>query len=119
MTDRERLIGLLAYCRIVEGYETALVTKEADHLLEHGVIVLPCKVGDTVYFLDFENKVIRNLKVIEIKLTAPEAMLLYLSDGYLHGAYDYGTSLFKTREEAEKALLERSVDNATQQPYTK
>ena len=32
MTDREQLIALLA-----------------DYLLEHGVIVLPCKAGDTLY----------------------------------------------------------------------
>lgn len=40
---RDRLIDLLKYKRHVETSELA------DYLLENGVIVPPCKVGDTVY----------------------------------------------------------------------
>ena len=39
MTDRERLIELLDDCRYMEGYGIELVEKQADHLLENGVIV--------------------------------------------------------------------------------
>lgn len=110
MTDREMLIEILQKnIYMNEGEEEVVAI--ARHLLSNGVIVPPCKAGDTVYFLDLRNLIIRKLEVIEIKLTSPKAMLLNLSDGYLHGAYDFGISLFYTREEAEKALAERKGNN--------
>lgn len=44
MTERERLLEILA-----EMPEAQKLTEMADYLLENGVIVLPCKIGDTVY----------------------------------------------------------------------
>ena len=51
MTDRERLTALLmAGAGDCLGKGGALnCSRLADYLLEHGVIVLPCKVGDKVY----------------------------------------------------------------------
>lgn len=51
MNERERLIELL---KDNQGDSTYYMTDEAvqsvsDVLLENGVVVLPCKVGDTVY----------------------------------------------------------------------
>ncbi len=115
MTDRERLIELIRKAKKNTKGANCDLEREmlfADYLLANGVIVPPCKVGDTVYFLDLRKLIIRKLEVIEIKLTSPKAMVLNLSDGYLHGASDYGISLFRTREEAEKALAERSSNNA-------
>ena len=112
MTDRERLTEILNKTFEEQYNKRMLITAQhtSDYLLDNGVIVPPCKVGDTVYFLDLRNLIIRKFEVIEIKLTSPKAMLLNLSDGYLHGACDYGISLFKTKEEAEKALAERRVN---------
>ena len=54
MTDREKLTALLmAGAGDCLGKGGALnCSKLADYLIEHGVIVLPCKVGDTVWLLN-------------------------------------------------------------------
>ena len=112
MTDRERLIEILKV-KIYPKIGADPTDVVADYLLDNGVIVLPCKAGDTVYFLDLRSLIIRELKVVEIEITTPNnAMLLFLSDSKLHGVSDYGISLFYTKEEAEKALAERSVSDA-------
>ena len=51
MTDRERLTALLmAGAGDCLGKGGALnCTKLADYLIEHGVIVLPCKLGKILY----------------------------------------------------------------------
>ena len=61
MNERDILIELK--CNFVENFDCkdcipdnkkckkCLTEKEADYLLENGVIVPPCKVGDTVYCL--------------------------------------------------------------------
>ena len=60
MTDRERLIEILKLGSCPSPYlcdenckyanlERCYEERTADLLLEHGVIVLPCKVGDTYY----------------------------------------------------------------------
>lgn len=66
----------------------------ADHLLDNGVIVPPCKVGDTVYWLD--DSKIKQGEVFEISLH---------SDGLLvHTGTRYCLErVFPTREEAEKS----------------
>lgn len=48
---RDRLIELLnkGIIKSEENYGMPITTQLADYLLENGVIVPPCKVGDTVY----------------------------------------------------------------------
>lgn len=55
MTDRERLTALLMAGAgdFISKNGALNCTKLADYLLEHGVIVLPCKVGDTVYKIQY------------------------------------------------------------------
>lgn len=109
MTDKERLIErLIAAASFPYSMDSrSEIELLADYLIENRVYIAPCDVGDTVYFLNLKNFTIRELKVNEILITRSRAMLLTLSDGYLHGASDYGISLFKTRIEAEIALAER------------
>ncbi len=108
MTDRERLTALLmAGAGDCLGKGGALnFTKLADYLLEHGVIVLPCKAGDTVYSIDKkvlayhwdEHRYIvdkwSEYKVCEI----PFSLTLWENEW---------KDIFLTREEAERALKER------------
>ena len=47
--DRERLIDLMIEAKKTEPETGSFTDYLADYLLEHGVIVLPCKVGDTYY----------------------------------------------------------------------
>ena len=97
MTDREQLTALLmAGAGDCLGKGGALnCSRLADYLLEHGVIVLPCKVGDTVYSIEMRivDKWVK-YKVCEI----PFSLTLW-ENGW--------EDIFLTREEAEKALKER------------
>jgi len=92
----------------------------ADYLLQGGVIVPPCKVGDMVYivvnpysFLPLKKAV--EGEVMSIHLHEHGLFLRVLFDTKkINGCADYnlnwrlGKDLFLTREEAEKALSERS-----------
>lgn len=126
MTDRERLIELIeefgndiAFCDICKRPDSdcdgCRNERFADYLLEHGVIVLPCKVGDTLWYISkFGEKVIKPIKVTNIELNdCRELGYGYLSFNYGETSLQYGTifsnigkTVFLTREEAEKALEE-------------
>lgn len=93
MTDRERLTALLMASAGDFISKRALnCTKLADYLLEHGVIVPPCKV----YQIDAER--IYESKVKEI---------IYDTDSIAFDKRAIGKTVFLTREEAERALKER------------
>ena len=146
---RDRLIDLLwcigreydEYCD--DSHEVGLSPMEsfeemaADHLLSNGVIVLPCKVGTTVYVIEpkwygvwgeDEHECRRCEHFYEggmgdppdcslgknccYKICEEEADLRHLADwitpnGFT-GKIEWGKTVFLTREEAEKALAERS-----------
>lgn len=62
---RDRLVELMKTANVYDGYDCLLCEKPndyceycwteklADHLIENGVVVPPCKVGDTVYCIDY------------------------------------------------------------------
>ena len=83
------------------------VGKLADHLLAEGVIVLPCKVGDTVYQINKTPYLgeIYELEIFDISLRNGKPY--YETERIDFDDTAIGTSIFLTREEAEKAL-ERS-----------
>lgn len=127
MTQKERLVQLIIDS--VNGCARNWAEVIADHLLANGVIVPPCKDGDTVYVLDIiadnckcadcdyyyaggmgysaecerTKHGYRYHKCIEIieKIAIRQAVLSWLSFD------DFGKTVFLTREEAEKALAER------------
>lgn len=88
----------------------------ADHLLENGVIVQPCKVGDTVY-MPWEwngTKGIASLEVTHIIIDGLHAYIktnFYTDDEDYYNAYgcgrfsfdEFGEIVFLNHEEAEKA----------------
>ena len=122
MTDRERLIELKI--NFIENFDCGnckpsndkckkcLSENEADYLLEHAVIVSPCKVGDTVYVV-YSNEII-TATVITIHYNSwniPTS--LYLKYSEVNGfaviqMQSIERAVFLTREEAEKALKERA-----------
>ena len=108
MTDRERLIRLMQEAgQNKSNYAGNIgLGQIADYLLEHGVIVLPCKVGDTVYYID--KKVLASHwdehmyivdKWSEYKVCEIPFSLTLWENGW--------KNIFLTREEAERALKER------------
>ena len=141
---RDRLIELLrqiefdyseeCVCAFEDGYKGTpdFAKFFVDHLLENGVIVPPCKVGDTVYYLDdivwddecrdCEHYLIggfgdpsecgrtrygsKHPDCIKIKEEIVTQRDIYY---YLY-AEKFGKTVFLTKEEAEKALAEVAND---------
>lgn len=130
MTDRERLICLLSeydfdstFCNICERADDdcAVCGSErlADYLIEHGVIVPPCKVGDTVYIINRANNPQEMIfDLIDLRCTCvndTDCMCGSLCNDIGHNVCQYrfkndfsdiGKTVFLTREEAEKAIKE-------------
>ena len=94
MTDRERLVDLMIEAKRTEPETGSFTGYLADYLLEHGVIVLPCKVGDTLYCESAIKGHITYLK-------APDFEWIF------ENREIFGKDIFLTREEAEQALKER------------
>ncbi len=131
---RDRLIELIAqiereYAEYHSDCEEAGVTimtsfedMLADHLLAEGVIVPPCKVGDTVYKVVNDKRVKKpyECKVVGFWYSADERcnnvhLVRYVNDifdsSFSIPFADFGKTVFLTREEAEKALERRENDN--------
>ncbi len=108
MTDLERLIELLKPYMSAEACEHESGSCElgscrecrardiADHLLANGVILPPCKIGDTVYHTDFGR--IYEVVVENVVCEAP---------GVSFDEASIGNFIFLTREDAESALERR------------
>ena len=93
MTDRERLIDFMIDAKRTEPETGSFTDYLADYLLEHGVIVLPCKAGDTLYCESAIKGHITYLK-------APDLEWIF------ENREIFGKEIFLTREEAERALKE-------------
>ena len=121
MTDRERLIDLMIDAKRTDPETGSFTEYLADYLLEHGVIVPPCKVGDTVYIpwhWNNENG-IAFAEVEEIKIYDSNNHYMFLIDlqsddeefNQSFGGWKIGKSIgetvFLAREEAKRALKER------------
>ena len=125
MSDRDRLIELLKVCLNDENIETddgyvgfgVRYENIADYLLANGVIVPPCKVGDTVYRVMADKRIKRpyEYKVIGFWYSADENCNNLHLVRYVNGVFDCSMSvpfsefnriLFLTKEEAEEKLKE-------------
>lgn len=112
MTDRERLIELIVEAKKTDPETGSFTDYLADYLIEHGVIVLPCKVGDIVYTT--YNGSLSVYRVTEF--TVYDFLWATLSNWDYSDEYkskfvclDFSLNkfVFLTREEAEQALKER------------
>ncbi len=111
MTERERLIQILDDAKIkalgtLGSMNEGFGAWYADRLLEAGVIVPPCKVGDTVYCIRYDkarNPFVKALEVRTITTFGINKFLVFTTKDDT-----WGTMAFATEEEAEKALKERS-----------
>ena len=119
MNDRDSLIELIVNADTHDSYECRLCTKKdvscvrcdaekfADYLLANGVIVPPCKVGDTVYDLarniHTHIEKVTSGKVVRIAIT--ESGIDLFVNNYV-AKLPYGKRSFLTKEEAEEKLKE-------------
>lgn len=112
MTERKRLIELL-------GGENGFTEEDndvlADYLLENGISILPCKIGDTLYYHDYKCGAFNDDKsewniidsiVCEIRIKK-KGVLVEMISGRIFTHKDFGKIIFHTKEEAEKALAEK------------
>lgn len=73
---------------------------------EQGLLLrLPCRVGDVVYLVDFEEKDCDEATVWSIEIDTKDNRILINSD-YEVGTYAFDSRVFYTKAEAEKALAE-------------
>lgn len=130
MTERERLVELISDagcpireqrclgCKYLES-EDCLVEVIADQLLANGVIVLPCRVGDTVWFIKSLFGYAKQPmcgKVYAIKTYTSENIFTFcvtMDNSRATRTFtsaDIGKTAFLTKEEAEKALEKENVE---------
>jgi hypothetical protein len=122
---RDRLVELIEQKQVYgvdqeqeRPHEIALLDNDvlADHLLANGVIVPPCKVGDKIYALSASKTKLYLLTITHFVVCENETQIWavgapYTSEpAYICNADDLGDNewVYITREEAEKALKERS-----------
>lgn len=122
--DRKRLIEILKLGSCPSPYlcdenckyanlERCYEERTADLLLEHGVVLLPCKVGDRLYEVTGRKTV----SVYKVRAIRVELFSLFIEWDIVEGfvwqslsginAVEIGKTVFLTREEAERALKER------------
>lgn len=106
---RERLIELLKRWFTSK----ADCAEIADYLLENGVVLLPCKVGDKIYRL---NSICSSVDEVTVKAIYFSEDKKYYPKSHLIIQYDFirnrirvnfseiGKTVFLTREEAEAKL---------------
>lgn len=128
MTERERLIELLkndncpssfvcdANCKYINS-ENCLAERMADYLLENGVIVPPVEVDQSIWTAEpFTDNIPREgyITVLEYDSEGFCGFWTSFGDIPLSAEFisdDIGKTVFLTKEDAEKALAERSKHN--------
>ncbi len=113
--QRERLVELLKetfeYTRgtCIDFDEAAEIN--ADYLMSNNVVVLPLKVGSTIYRLDLINNKIIDWTIARIDIYEDE--VVYCDDCFnVFTDEEFGVreGVFLTLEEAEKALNEKMLE---------
>ena len=132
MTDRDKLIKLICDTptRIMGGnmFLENISTDIADYLLANGVIVPPCKVGDTVYSLmectcedidGVHTPCEYYTEIAEKMCSHPKgdcpyeyriAECIVTDMNLLHFTKKWGKTVFLTKEEAEAELEKRGAE---------
>lgn len=124
MGDRDRLIELV--CKGIQEFGKSTVKCSADeyiadYLIVNGVIVPPCKVGDTVYYFSCNFGTIlpyfvENLNIAYLGEKGENCVYTFeancnheneLLDSIDFEPDDIGKTVFLAPEEAEKALEEK------------
>ncbi len=100
MNERERLIELME--QATNG--SCHVEDVADYLLENGVVVPICKIGDTVYVIWFSDDS-QSYKMAEHTVTDISTKYIWLEEEELYYPLTaIGEEVFWSEEEAEQAL---------------
>ena len=114
---KEKLAKLLN--AMIDENKNKNITTEitADYLIQNGVIVPPVKVGDPVFRIrTWDGKRVVEGKISMIKQKSDLSWKFRGIGRYFEGSCDYtiadiGTTIFLTREDAEKKLKEYENEN--------
>lgn len=117
MTERERLIRITEDSKVMERcgchYNDVekYINELTDYLLKNGVIVPPCKVGDTVWYITgIHHTLIKSAIVEEIIVNREGVSDLLVTSGNI--TFENSIDIFYfTREEAKKSLEKRRRRN--------
>lgn len=127
MTQREKLIKLIKNAKKNTKGANCDLERDmlfADYLLENGVIVPPCKMGDTVWLITVEKEnndwyILEDVVDRFVRYDRIQFVFDMKRFGYLHVDREsnnlidslYDGCICSTKEEAEKALAERRAEN--------
>ena len=119
MSEKERLVELLLESGPIkerdldDDWGDNEISDIAEHLLENGVVVLPCKINDHVWFIKSAFSVLVKpieARIIDIRGISIDRNILYESITLYNDltrrftSNDIGTKVFLTKEEAEQAI---------------
>ena len=135
---RDRLVELIKETHCVDVWDDYNddfkkpdpIEKLADHLIANGVIVPPCKVGDTVYCIYYDQVVQGTVRLIRPFISKEETIFkgniicefdsIFYDDGrkeefelYVVFEKPYGSErvAYLTKDQAEQKLKEMRVEN--------
>lgn len=113
MTQRDRLITkIMSLNKPTISLQTAMDIVDA--IIDEGVIVPPCKVGDTVWFETYKKNATVCVGVQPHKVDRIDVICVCDIKNLVETnirEWEFGQSVFLTRAEAEKALKEREKPN--------
>lgn len=113
MTQREKLVKLLMFGFIEwkrNKKKRSIYEGFADYLLENGVVVTPCNMGDKMYC---DGKYFASHckgKIMEFPVNVIETTVMSTFQGEIDVQFDFddfGKTVFLTKEEAEKVLAKQ------------
>lgn len=128
---RDRFVELMNdFYYSIESLTREQIRQIADHLIENGVIVPPCEVGDTVYYINrfyhielrkdtiYKAKVVRIVTnslgtslVIQIRNESGCTELSNIDCVETPNIEDFSRTVFLTKEQAEQKLKEMRASN--------
>lgn len=115
---RDRLFGLLNYSTGTDSLSVEEIDQCCNFLVEHGVIVPPVEIGQTVWYIygGYYNSVNKRPCAIEVteinkKRQHGKVEWGFIANGTRYRFSSIGKSVFLSLKEAEQALAERKSDN--------
>ena len=109
---KDRLVELLNETFDAQYTKSVLITAEhtADHLIANGVIVPPCKVGDTLYTVGIYTGQIVEFPIYAITVYSDDTIFIMENTSYVSVKEHIGKTVFLTKAEAEQKLKEMRGD---------
>ena len=123
MSAKEKIIEILkAYTKKHNISASSVILEEyAEELLANGIIVPPCKVGDTVYYpwiydgqcgIAFSKVESIKIYVNGLPIAVGEDWKSDMPMPICFNTDDFGKTVFLTKEEAKAKLKKRGKENA-------